>query len=659
MNKDKIAEIVTLRHNKMKELADPIFEEKQINRALYANEFHPDSSYEEDYTLSDSHVFPVIRNYMSRSNPANTKIRLDPRSKDDYEKRHVNQDIINWELGEMHSGRLFSKIYYSSFMNGKGYFKTGWKYEPAVEISENNEGKVTRRKILKDVVNRAHAEFVRFEDILVPNQNIPELRSQPYYIEMWQPTLGELMDENEYLEERGFDPYWDKKFIDRVKKSGFEKKLLDYQIDIVDDSEISKEEMAMRAATISMMCMHTIGGDVFYVPLKEDTVINKDTNNRYWHNHYPVADFTVFPEDDNYYSKSVVDIIGDYQIAGSEILNQTLTNLRQSNNNMWIAGTPAAQTPDWMFRTRPDGVIRVVGQVDQIQQIRVQDNSRNAMYVAQEVANRAEKTSGISSMYASGAGGTSINQTARGAQIIDQNIDTNMKQIVDNFGEQVIKVLAEDFLELNAQYITEEQTYYITGKKGVRDLATADPETISANFDVSVNTEALMKQTPASRQASLQNTIQILQNISNQSQGVVQVNLTPAVEALLDATPEMDSVDDVVTSVDEKAQRDISMLERGHMPEILVRDPHMELIQLASMRFEETEYPPEIQELFEQYVEKHLRFIQSQREIQQMSQPQMPQEMGAEGMGAAMGFDPGMADQQGTENQGYNLGQIV
>jgi hypothetical protein len=593
----------------------------------------------------------------------NNKIRLEPRTKDDYEKRQVNQDIVNWELGEIQITSLFHRIRFSAFAKGKGYGKTGWKYEPKIEIQEKDEnGNVKRIKILREKVNRANAEFVRFEDILVPNQNIPTLREQPYYIELYQPTVGEMLDENEYLEEKGEEPYWSKKFLKKLKDSGVEKKLLDYQMDFVQDSEIDKEEMAYRSATVSLMCMHTKDGDVLYVPMKDDDeIINNDRKNRYWHNHYPVFDFNPFPEDDNYYPKSVIDIIGDYQIAGSEILNQTLTNLRQSNNNMWIAGTPASQTPDWMFRTRPDGVIRVVGNTDQIQQVRVQDNSRNAMYVAQEIANRAEKNSGISSLYASGVGGTSINQTARGAQIIDQNIDTNMQMILDLFGEQVIKVIGQDFLELNAQYITEEQTYFITGKRGVRELVSAEPDVISANFDVYVNEHSMTKQTPASRQASLQNTTQILQSISNQSQGTIQVNLTPVVQALIDATPEMENVEDVVTSIDEKAERDIKYLERGQMPVILIRDPHLELIQAASIKFEEMQeqYSPEVQAMFEEYVNKHMQYIQSAKEVGQMTQPQMPQGMDRVSMEQAMlGKEPA-GDQAGLPNQGYNLGKIV
>jgi hypothetical protein len=659
----KIPEIIKLRYQKMKDLTDPIFAAKQLNRALYAGNYYPKMD-DSDYALTDPHTFPVMRNYLARSNIANSGIRLDPTNEYHYETRDINQKYLDWEIGEIMATTLFYRINYSAYMNGKGYASTGWKYEKAIKIEDvDDEGNVIRTKVMRDIVNRADAKFVRFEDILVPNQNIPTLREQPYYIKLIQMNVGEMLDENEYLLEIGQKPYWNEKWLKDLKESGVEKKLLDYQMDFPDESNISKEDIAFRSANVAMICMHTKEGDVFYLPFSgndfQEKIVNNDTNNKYWHGHYPDFDFTPFPEDDNYFPLSVVDTFADLQIASSELLNLGLTNIRQGTFQMWVAGTPAAQTPDWMFRTRADGVIRVVGDPNQIQPIRVMDNSRSTMNMAQEVATRIEKATGISSLYSSGVHTSkAINQTARGAQIIDQNIDTNMTMIMDLFGEQVIKVLAEDFLELNAQYVTEEQTFMITGKRGVSELVHITPDQISANFKVRVNPERLTKQSPASRQASIQNSITILQNIQNQSQGAVQIDIAPLVEALIDSTPDMQNITDIVVSVDEKSKRDILMLERGQMPEIKVRDAHLELIQLADMHFTENAqtYTPEIQQLFESYVEKHMAFLQSQQEIQMMSQPQMPQAPRAEEM---MG-DMGNAEEVVGENDGtYNLGKIV
>lgn len=659
LDNKKIADIVNGRFRKMKDICDPIFEAKQLNMALYTGEYYPPVDSDTEYNLTDPQVFPIIRNYLSRSN-IQTKIRLDARTSEDYEIREINQAALNWELQEIAMTRLYYNIFFSAFNKGKGYFETCWLHEPGIEIEELDEnGKVIRTKIMRNIVNRANAKYVPFESVLVPDPNITVIREQPYYGRELNITIGEMLDKNEALLEGGEEAYWDEKWLKNAREKGVDKKVLDYQIEFVDDnSDISKEDLAFRAAKVPLRMMETKSGDVFYVPVGEDRPINNKREREYWHGHYSIGDFSAFPEDDNYFPMAVTDVIADLQIANSELLNIGLTNLRQSTYQMWISGTPAAQTPDWMFQTRPNGVIRTMGDPTQIQPIRVTDVSRQTENFSQGVSNRIEKATGISSMYASGAGGTNINQTARGAQIIDANIDTNMKMIIDNFREQVVKTIATDFLELNAQYITEEQTFNISGKRGMSELVHVDPSRISANFDVHVNEQPMADQTPASKQASIQNTIQVLQNISNQSQGAVQVDVIPAVEALVDVTPELEGTGEIVVSVDEKGRRDIASLLRGQMPEIKVRDAHMELMQIVSIYVENNELPPEAEELFTQYVEKHMQFIQSQQEIQQTMNLLNQQQIEQQQVGQ-MANPEVVGDQEGTSNEGYNLGQIA
>lgn len=664
----KVADLIRRRYNKTKELNQDAFDKVEVNKNLYKNILNVDDTYEWDYSLVDPQVFPLVRNYLSRSNPTMSALRLDVRRDTDYQVRQINQDFVNWEIGEIMATTLFYRMYFSAYLAGRGYSKTGWKYEKAIEVQEKDPvtGEVTRVKVLRDIINRADSKFVRFNNILIPDRNNPELHTQPYIVELMQLRVGEMLDENEYLETHGDKPYWDKKFIDTLRKSGVTGKLLDYEMERATDAD-SKDELAFRSAHVPVMCMHTLDGEIFYLPIERsyDKLLNNDTQNRYWHGHYPYIDFCPFPEDDEYFNLALVDVVGDLQIAATEVLNQTLTNIRQINNDMWVVGSAGSQTPDWQFRKRPDGVIRVMGDASQVQQIRTQDNTRAAMLVGDSLATKIEKAGGIGSLYSSGVtSNPNINQTARGAQIIDQNIDTNMKMIIDLFGEQVLKRTGEHYLELNAQYVTEEQTFSVTGKRGVRELLTITPDQVTANFIVTVNSDKIQKQTPASRQASLQNTITVLQNIETRSQGRVQIDIVPVVEALIDATPEMEDVSDVILTVDEKSKRDIDSLMRGQMPEILIRDPHEDLIVAANVYSSEHQIPEEIMELFVQYVEKHLQYIQSQQEATAMKQmamggnvPRLPPQAGGEV--SPPQFNPEQTEQQGEAVQTYNLRNIV
>jgi hypothetical protein len=673
MDNSKIPGIIRRRYQKSKELNQDAFDRSEVNKNLYKGIINVDETYEWDYSLVDPQIFPLVRNYLSRSNPSMSAIRLDIRRPEQREARQVNQDFLNWEIGELMTTSLFYRMYFSAYLNGRGYAKTGWKYEKAKEIQEKDEqGNVTRSKILRDVTNRFDAKFVQYKNIIVPDRNQPILKEQAYIIEPMQLLVGDMLDENQYLEDHGEKPYWDQAFLAKLKESGVTGKLLDYEMARATDDD-SQEDFAFRSATVAAICMPTKDGQEFYMPLEgEDKIINTDTESRYWHGHYSYIDLCPFPEDDEYHNMALVDVVGDLQIAATEILNQTLTNVRQINNDMWILGSSAAQTPDWQFRKRPDGVIKVMGDVSQVQPVRTQDNTRAAVVMGQELSTKLEKAGGIGSLYSSGVSNSGgINQTARGAQIIDQNIDTNMKMIIDLFGEQVLKPMGEHALELNAQYVTEEQSFSVTGKRGVRDLLSIDPTQVSANFIVTVNPDKIQKQTPASRQASLQNSITVLQGIQTASAGQIQIDFVPITEALIDSTPELDEVGDVVTSLDEQAQRDATSLERGQMPNIKIRDQHEELIVAVNVHYTENEanYPEEIKQLFEDYTNKHMAYIKSKQEMLMMKNPPQvnPAGAGAElppeaGMGGAPSGAPDMTDpnnQMGTANPTYNLSNIV
>lgn len=647
---EKQADIVRYRYNKAQELFSDVADKVELNRNLYKGYIQTDDQYEWDYSLVDQQVFPLIRNYIARSNPSMTKVRLEGRKPEDFEKRQVNQDMVNWEINELPLTTLLTRAFFSNYIAGRAYFKTGWKYQPRVVI-ENGEYKYEMRPL----INRADMQFVRFNNILIPNRNIPSLYDQPYVLELMQLSPGQMLEDNETY---GYE-YWDKKFISRLRKSGVDSKALDYEADFVKDAD-TMDEITFRSATFPVVCMHTKEGEVFYLPLNGDKekIINKNTENPYWHGHYPYIEMVAFPEDDEYFSMSVVDAVGDFQIAGTEVLNQTLTNIRAINNNMWITGASEATTPDYMFQQRPSGIIRVAGDPNEVVPIRPNDSTRSMLAMNQELNNKFEKVGGISSLYSSGVADQAVNQTARGAQIIDKNVDTNVQMVLDLFGEQVLKTMGEHFLELNAQYVTEEQTFAVTGKRGVRELVSISPDQVSANFDVFTYPEAMIKQTPASRQASLQNMINTLSAQANITG--VQIDFVPLMENLIDSYPEMENIDDVVISIDEKSARDLNMLKRGQMPDVKVRDSHMELAQLATLDFEENQqaYPPEVQELFATYVEKHIKFLQAEAEMKAMISPPQPQQVPTGGGEFSGNVPP--ADNTGTgQSNGYNLGGII
>lgn len=664
----KLPQIIRDAYEKITTRDHQIFEDVEMFKNLYRSRMEVEEGYEYDYSLVDPHGFNIIRNYISRNNPANARIQLEARSPQDFGKRQINQDFLNWEMNEMNITDLYVRMVFGGTVAGRSFAKTSWLYQKArkINVKKDEKDEEGQSYTMKNLVNRANVNYVRFQDMRIPNRNIPLLQEQPYIIEVVSKRIGEMYDENDSLEKAGEDPYWDKDFLEKLKKSDFRsKQKFTVEIPFFNDSD---EDAMFKASYLEMLCFHTIDGEVHYVPLDSaagEESINKNKENPYWHGHYPYLDFCPFPEDDEFYSSGVMEQIADLQIASTEMLNQTLTNVRAVNNNMWIAGSDAAQTPDWEFQSKPNGIIRVVGDVAQIQQVSTRDNAGAGLRIMQEFQNRIERVSGISSLYSSGAGGASVNQTARGAQIINQSIETNIQMMVDLFGVQVLKVLGEHILELNAQFVREEQVFYVT-KKNARDAMEISPELISANFEVYVNSERMVKQTPANRQASLQNLIMITNQ--NAKQAGVEVDMTPLFKAWYDAYPELENVDDLVVSLDDKAQRDIDDLEHGMAVAVKARDMHRDLYQLVSMHMADhaQEYDDATIGLFAEYLESHQKHIIAEEQLNQqmkmLQTPVMPQGMDENQMMEAMGQETMPQQVPVTEiddDPTYNLGNIV
>jgi hypothetical protein len=403
----------------------------------------------------------------------------------------------------------------------------------------------------------------------------------------------------------------------------FENKV-DYGEDLPEDDD-SKEDMFVKGQYVEMLKFQTKEGDVIYTPTKEkEWILNKNQGNPYWHGHYNYITWTPFPEDDSFDSMGIVQPVGDLQESLSSTLNQFLTNARKAGNPMWIAGSKAAQTPDWMFVNRPDGVIRLAGDADQVKQVATADTSQTMLNMRRELNTAFERSTSMASLYVSGVSGGSspqVNKTATGARVIDQNIDVNMQMLVNLFGAQALKALGEHFLELNAQYITEEQTAKITGKNGL-EYVQVRPEEVTANFDVAVNPDTITKTTLPVRQASLLN-----MKAMADSEKDVKIDKKPIWKAIIASFPEMDNVADIVIDPEAQAQEAIEhILKTNQVPYVGYNADHKALITLTQKFLMDNGQgiPPETTQVFLAYLAELRKFIQAANP-QLMAPPPVPE----------------------------------
>ncbi len=588
-----------------------VFDRVEQYKAMYHCQMTPDESYPWDYQLTDPQIFPAMRAHLARMNPSEARIALVGQG----ENREVNQQLVNWELNEILITQLMYKIMYSGFMAGHGYAKTGWFLKPALKVKTDG-GNVTMRSIQ----DRADATFVRFNDLFIPNRNIPELDEQPYIIERISMRYGELLDDQKETAR------WDDKVLKKIGEGKMFAHQMDYGVDFINEDE-GKEDVILRSQYVSLLRMTTKDAEEFIILEKYDKdILNKDTDNRYWHGHYDYLDFVPFPEDDEFFSMGLPHTIADLEIALSSTLNQLLTNGRKAGNSMWLTSeTSAKQTPDWMFVERPNGVIRVTGQLADYQRLEFNNNSsRETLQLRQELQSISEKTSGISSLYSSGvASSPQVNKTASGAKIIDNNIDQNLQLIISLFGAQILKKMGEHFLELNQQYITQEQTIEVTGKQDEYQYVKVDPSQISADFKVKASSERLLKATPAVKLASLQNTLGILEN-----QKSVKVDIEPLYEELIKCTPGLEDIDadTIIIDPERKSLQVINDIMKSLTPpKPTWNDDHKAMIAIIQKHLIDMQHPNDQLVLFKQYIDELNRWIQA-KNTSLLSMPQHPSE---------------------------------
>jgi len=640
-SESKTASIIRNRYTRLNDNQMEIFDDVEMYHQMYRVSVDENDAWEWDYNLVDPVVFYLMRNMLARLNPENMGVRLEARNSKDQQSREVNQQVVNWELTEMGKTLIFYRMIFRGLLAGRGYLKTGWLFNKALEIKK--DGNI--QKVMRDIVNRAHASNLRFQDLFIPNRNIPEIDDQPYIIERMSMRYGEMLDDNKTQGKE----VWKEDYLKQIKEKKMFEHQIDYGVDLLlpdDGVEKSKEDMFLRSQYVSLLRMQTHDGEVFYIPTKEnDWILNKDRENQYWHGHYPYLSFTPFPEDDEFFSMGIVQPVADLQIALTSTLNQYLTNARKSGNPMWIAGAAAAQTPDWMFVNRPDGIIRVAGDSNQILPVRGPDTSETMIAMRREIMSSFERTSSMSSYFNTGAASGSspqLNKTATGARIIDANIESSLQMLITLFGAMTLSKLGEHFLELNAQYITEEQEVKINDRNGIAYVKVS-PDQITANFEVLANADTMTKQNPVVKQAQLLNL-----KATMDAEKDVKFDKKPIWKSILNSFPEMDGVDDVIIDPETQAKEAIQAIMDGVEPEIDSNMDHKTIIKLVQIfMLTNAEAMDDKQlKMMTKYLDDQRKYIEAEKMLFTLEQPLMPTDPNA--MGQQMNLIPAQLPQGQT-----------
>ncbi len=554
MAKDKrnIKKIIENRYKFASLEQGDLFDRFAYYRQLWKSYMSDPAGYPWDYQYFNPLVFSTLRSFVSRTVSGNIGVDLQAWNEQDADKEDTNKKTIEWELQEDDTFLKSAQFVFQAGLYGRGFRETGWLYEKEKIIEEVDENdNVTRKVQISPMVNRATSTIIRPFDVFIANRNITDLQKQPWIIILRWRTIAGMQKINE---ERGYEVY---KNLKKLKDKNVFVQFIDYGSDVMyyDTSDMPREYATIPVLQMWDRDMGTVQEKVRGL----DDFLLRDEENPFYHGNYPLLSIPFFPEDDNFWSPGLVQPVADLQTGMNSVLNQYMTNARQQLNNMWI--TSDDQIPPWEFVSRPNGVIHTKGDIGQLKEVEHKDITQQSLAMMNEIKTEFQRGTSVNDMTMLGL--PVKGKGAAAQQMQEDSLDQNLKFFMTIFEQNGTKELIKQFLQLNAQYITDEQKIAISGKQ----YASLDPKDISAAFTPIITPYSTLPKNNMIRLQNLENVVTIISKLG------VKSNLSPLIREIMHVVGITDG-DEVLPADFDEALSENEALDKGRYVHAAFTDNH-------------------------------------------------------------------------------------
>jgi len=212
----------------------------------------------------------------------------------------------------------------------------------------------------------------------------------------------------------------------------------------------------------------TEDGWVDYVP--DYDIIIREVDNPYFHGGLPIVYWTDYPYPGELYGMGEIEPLDRMQRAVNAVLNQRLDNVQLVLNNMWKVKKNAGV--DIHTLVSNPGQIITTNDMGAIEPINVPDVTGSTFVQTMDYLTSAiQNGSGITD-YTVGLnqGSNTVNKTATGVRLIQQEANAQFKLKIQLFNKQVIEEVANQWKDMRLQFTTERQKLRIIGKEDVEEL---------------------------------------------------------------------------------------------------------------------------------------------------------------------------------------------
>lgn len=469
---------IIARYNFAKKYLDTMHIRFNEQEELYRNYIDPATT-PNKARVFDPRVFRVVETITPRMVVNEPMGSFYPRERGDEATIEIFNQLIkfDWQRAKMLPKLvLFAK---SLLLFGTAFGRCYWDNRTRDKkrmIAKEINGQLTWTPTNSETIKETVYDGPNFETLNIydcfPDPNATNLENMRWFIYRTYKTLKELENENDT---KGGKLY---KNLDKLREA-MESKMNNAGSSFATDTQYREHRRTMLSTQdyhgqdpsakecVVLICYER---DHWVTIVQDYGIVIRDTPNLYFHGELPIVYGVDYPYPGELFGMGEIEPVDRVQRAINAVLNQRLDNVQLVLNNMWKVRKGAGVDMHTLVST-PGNVI-TTNDMAGVEMFNTPDVT-GATFVGtmSYLTSALQNGSGITD-YTTGVNDSSntVNQTATGVRLIQQEANAQFKLKVQLFNDMVVKEIANQWKELRVQYTTEEQVIRIVGRDQIQKI---------------------------------------------------------------------------------------------------------------------------------------------------------------------------------------------
>lgn len=467
-----IAEIISERFKLSKQYLDPIHAKMNGQEEMYRNYINA-QDYPHGAKVFDPRIFRVIETIVPRLVATEPIGTFYPKGKGEESTAMILKAMLRHDWNKVDMFEKLVKFYKGILIFGTGFGRIYWDYQESYKlrmVPTEVDGKMVWSPKGVERVKTVQADNPNFEPLNMydcfPDPNATSLENMRWFIYRRFKSLQELKDENNT---RGYEHYKNLDVLEReynaneqngagIENDGYYR---EHRRTMLQTQEFIGKDSTNQ--DIVILTQFTKEGWADICPEFGNIVI-RECENPYFHAELPIVYAIDYPYPNELYGMGEIEPIERLQRAINAVLNQRLDNVQLTLNTMWKV-RKGADVDMGSLISRPGNII-TTADMDAVSPIQIPDVTGSTFVNTMTYLTSAlQNGSGITDFTVGlNNSANTINQTATGVRLIQQEANAQFKLKIQLLNKMVIERIANQWKDLRLQFTTSEEKFRIIGK---------------------------------------------------------------------------------------------------------------------------------------------------------------------------------------------------